>query len=223
MGVVLLEDGPSRMLIVFKPCHLSSRSKIFWLSETLGPGVSVTNLQDNDFLEAQNRQVNEMLDSAFNHASVAFWGFFNEGPSNREEACGGYQASSDAISGRDTSRFITYASNQRPPRDKCYGAATVISYNGYPGWYDEMEPEEYWNSLVDELGSGRYPNAVGKPLLISETGAGGIYEWEDNRTAVPWTRGYQADIVSRDVATAIRNPNLSGIALWHFFGAFQKS
>ena len=186
--------------------------------ETLGPEVSLVNLQDEYFLEAQNRQVNEMLDNAFNHASVAFWGFFNEGPSNHEEACEGYQATSDAIFERDTSRFITYASNKPPPKDKCYGAATVISYNGYPGWYDHMEPEEYWNSLVDELGSGRYPNAVGKPILISETGAGGIFEWKDNRTAVKWTLGYQADIVSRDVATAIKNTNLSGIALWHFFG-----
>ena len=191
-------------------------------TETLGPSVSVANLQDDYFLKAQNQQINEMLDSAFNHASVAFWGFFNEGPSNHEEAYQGYKASSDAIKARDTSRFITYASNHRPPNDKCYGVATVISYNGYPGWYDSREPEEYWNSLASDLHSGIYPCALGKPILISETGAGGIFEWKRNRTAAKWTLGYQADIVSRDVATAIKNVNISGIALWHFFGTYKR-
>jgi beta-glucuronidase len=190
--------------------------------ETLGPGVSVANLQDDYFLKAQHQQVNELLDKDFNHASIAFWGFFNEGPSNHEEACGGYQASSDAIFARDTTRFITYASNLLPPRDKCYGAATVISYNGYPGWYDAREPEEYWNSLSSELFSGRYPGAAGKPLVVSETGAGGIYEWKHNQTTAKWTLGYQSDIVSRDVATAIENTNISGIALWHFFGTCRS-
>ena len=159
-----------------------------------------------------------MLDNAFNHASIAFWGFFNEGPSNHEEVCGGYQATSDAIKARNSTRFITYASNRQPPADKCYEAATVISYNGYPGWYDSQEPEEYWNSLASDLHSGQYPGALGKPLLIPETGAGGINKWKHNRTAVKWTLGYQSDIISRDVTTAIENTNFSGIALWHFFG-----
>lgn len=191
-------------------------------AETLGPSVSVTNLQDDYFLKAQNQQINEMLDNDFNHASIAFWGFFNEGPSNHEEACRGYQASSDAIQARDTTRFVTYASNQPPPRDVCYEAATVISYNGYPGWYATQKPEDYWNSLEIELHSGRYPSAMGKPLLISETGAAGIYEWKHNSTAVKWTLGYQSDIITRDVATAIENANISGIALWHFFGTFRS-
>ncbi len=166
--------------------------------------------------------MNEMLDNAFNHASIAFWGFFNEGPSNHEESCAGYQASFDAIQARDTTRFITYASDRRPPSDKCYKAATVISYNGYPGWYQKQDPEDYWNSLASELSSGTYPNALGKPLIISETGAGGIYEWKQNETAEKWTLGYQTDIVSRDVATAIENANISGIALWHFFGKYRS-
>ena len=190
------------------------------LTETLGPSVSVKNLQDEYFLKAQNQQINEMLDSAYNHASIAFWGFFNEGPSNHEEACDGYLASSNAIKSRDPTRFITYASNRRPPTDKCYEAASVISYNGYPGWYDAREPEDFWNSLASELFSGRYPSAFGKPLLISETGAGGVYEWKHNKTASKWTLQYQAEIISRDVANAIENTNISGIALWHFFGAY---
>lgn len=199
---------------------ISDLSTVFVFAETLGPSVSVENLQDDYFLKAQNQQINEMIDNAFNHASIAFWGFFNEGPSNHEEACDGYLASSKAIKSRDSSRFVTYASNRRPPADKCYAAATVISYNGYPGWYDDREPEDFWNSLASDLCSGKYPDAFGKPLLISETGAGGIYEWKHNETVWKWTLEYQTDIVSRDVANAMENNNISGIALWHFFGTY---
>jgi len=77
-------------------------------------------------------------------------------------------------------------------------------------------------SLSSELFSGRYPGAVGNPLVISETGPGGIYEWKHNQTAVKRTLGYQSNIVSRDVATAIENTNISGIALWHFFGTCRS-
>ena len=158
-----------------------------------------------------------MMDNAFNHASVAFWAFFNEGPSHNEEACNGYQASSDAIRARDTTRFITYASNRAPPGDKCYQAATVISHNGYPGWYNSPDPENFWNRIANDLQAGKPPSAIGKPFIISETGAGGIYEWKHNETAVKWTLEYQTKIISQDVETAIENANISGIALWHFF------
>ena len=192
-------------------------------TETLGPAVSVANLGDEYFLKEQERQVNEMLDNALNHASIAFWGFFNEGPSHNKKACKGYQASFDVISARDPTRFITYASNRLPSRDLCYHAATVISYNAYPGWYDTGDPDDYWNSLANDLESGKYPSALGKPFVISESGAGGIYEWKHNKTAVKWTLKYQSEIVSQDVETAINNPNISGIALWHFFGKSSVS
>ena len=192
-------------------CPVTHASK-----ETLGPGISISNLKDEYFLEQQDQQLNEMIDNASNHASVAFWAFFNEGPSHKEEACAGYQRSSDAVLARDATRFVTYASN-RPSVDKCYGAATVISHNGYPGWYHPDEPGRYWNRIADDLRAGKSPSAIGKPFVISETGAGGIYEWHQNDTCVKWTLGYQTNIVIEDVDTAIQNGNVSAIALWHFF------
>jgi hypothetical protein len=34
------------------------------------------------------------------------------------------------------------------------------------------------------------PDAVGKPFIISETGAGGIFEWSDTVAAARWTLSY---------------------------------
>eukprot|EP00536_Pseudo-nitzschia_multiseries_P002780 jgi/Psemu1/236028/estExt_Genewise1.C_380117 len=196
--------------------RLDEHGVVMWC-ETLGPGVSVANLRDNFFLEQQDIQLNEMMENAFNHASIAFWAFFNEGPSHLEEACKGYQASSDAIRNRDPTRFITYASNHPPPSDKCYEAATVISHNSYPGWYHPDPPGAFWNRVANDLRAGNPPSALGKAFLISETGAGGIYEWHHNDTSAKWTLRYQTETIVEDVDTAIGNPNISGIALWHFF------
>ena len=193
---------------------------VMW-SETLGPGVSVANLQDETFLLHQERQLHEMMDAAMNHPSIALWGFFNEGPSSSAHACPGYQHSSDVIQKRDPTRFITYASNAYPPSDLCYDAATVISHNGYPGWYQRYaDPAEWWNRIANDLKAGRPSNAIGKPFLISETGAGGIYEWTNsisNDSTTLWTIPYQTDIIRQDVENALSNSNISGIALWHFF------
>jgi beta-glucuronidase len=200
--------------------RLDEAGFVMW-SETLGPGVSVANLQDENFLGHQERQLHEMLDAAMNHPSIAFWGFFNEGPSSSTEACPGYQHSSDVIKKRDPTRFITYASNVYPPFDLCYDAATVISHNGYPGWYNRhAHPAEWWNRIANDLKAGMPSNALGKPFVISETGAGGIYEWTDsttNDTTTLWTIPYQTEIIRQDVENALLNSNISGIALWHFF------
>lgn len=194
---------------------LDENGFVMWC-ETLGPKVSVTNLTNDFFLFWQKKQVNYMLDNAFNHASIAFWGFFNEGPSDMEASCPGYQASSDAIRARDSTRFITYASNKYP-NDKCFAAATAVSHNGYPGWYSGGPPPQYWSRIAGDVKSGKLPNTKGKPFIISECGAGGIFEWETNDTAVPWTLAYQSNIIMQDVNHAIGNENISGIALWHFF------
>jgi len=193
---------------------------IMW-SETLGPQVSVQNLQDEYFLHYQEEQIHEMVNGAMNHPSIAFWGFFNEGPSGSIEACPGYQASSQILQQRDPTRFITYASNVYPPHDVCYDAATVISHNGYPGWYQRnVDPAKWWNRIANDLKAGKPQNALGKPFLISETGASGIYEWINstmNDTKTLWTIPYQTEIIRQDVENAIYNTNISGIALWHFF------
>jgi beta-glucuronidase len=156
--------------------RLDEDGMLMWC-ETLEPGISVHDTQDPAFLEYQAKQVNERLDSALNHASIAFWAFFNEGPSNSDEACQAYQASSDIIKSCDCTRFVSYASNHRPPSDKCYASADALSMNGYPVWYDRGHtPKAYWDGFANVIHSGELPGSLGKPCLITETGAAGIYE-----------------------------------------------
>jgi beta-glucuronidase len=190
--------------------RLDEQGIVMWC-ETLGPNVAVKDIQSPYFMQYQTQQMNEMLDNAMNHPSIAFWAFFNEGQSDEEDACLGYQANADTILARDSTRFITYASN-RAFHDKCYDSATVVSHNGYPGWYSDGDPVKWWSSVASMVS-----RTASKPFIISETGAAGIYEWTHNDTVTKWTLEYQKQIITQDVDHAIGNPSISGIALWHFF------
>lgn len=90
-----------------------------------------------------------------------------------------------------------------------------------PGWYnregDKTAPHEFWSGAAAAVRAGQVNGTLGKPLVISETGAGGIYEWSDNTTDVKWSLLYQAEIIAGDVDEAISNENISGITLWHLY------
>jgi len=188
---------------------------MFW-SETLGPSTSSKNLQDwSFFMKYQLIQLREMIDNAMNHAAVFTWGWFNEGPTNDEAACPAYAACNNYSRARDPTRFTTWA-DDKDLSGKCYEHATLIAFNNYPQWYNQQDATEHWNKCATEV------RTWGKPFVIAETGAGGIYEWSDNKTGpdgkdVKWTLAYQADIIAKDVDVCIANDNISGLTLWHFY------
>lgn len=196
--------------------RLDEAGIVMWC-ETLGAGVSRKNAQDAFFMKYQVQQMHEMLDNAMNHASIMIWAFFNEGPSQFEDACVGYETCSKVIRERDPTRFVTFASD-RLEKDLCLHTADVVSFNNYPGWYQEdHEPRQFWSNHAENIRKGTYPGSAGKPFLISETGASGIYEWSQNKTAERWTLAYQNKIIEEDVDVALDNDYISGITLWHFF------
>eukprot|EP00522_Entomoneis_paludosa_P016481 CAMPEP_0172449260 /NCGR_PEP_ID=MMETSP1065-20121228/8005_1 /TAXON_ID=265537 /ORGANISM="Amphiprora paludosa, Strain CCMP125" /LENGTH=719 /DNA_ID=CAMNT_0013200893 /DNA_START=167 /DNA_END=2326 /DNA_ORIENTATION=- len=194
---------------------LDEHGIVAW-SETLGPGVHLEDLRRPLFRKYQEIQMKEMLDYSLNHASIAFWGFFNEGPSDTEEACLTYYDNYNLIKARDKTRFVSYAGNKKV--DVCYGAADVISRNCYPTWLSSYtNPDAMWNDFAHQVKTGVFANTTGKPFLISETGASGLYEWDHNETAVRWSLEYQARVIAEDVHVALNNSFISGISLWHFF------
>lgn len=202
--------------------RLDEAGLLFW-SETLGPSVSVANTQDwEHFMIYQLQQMNEMIDNALNHAGVFTWGYFNEGPSDHPEACPAYAACAEVSTQRDPTRFTTWADNKKSA-GACYEHATLIAFNDYPGWYDksgDKSAPKLWNTFAAAAQQGTTKSGkhgtVGKPFMISETGAGGIFEWDANETDAKWTLAYQSEIVGLDVDVALANDFISGISLWHF-------
>jgi len=185
--------------------------------ETLGPGVKTSDLLNAYFMKYQIQAVNEMISASINHPSVILHAFYNEGPSNDPKACPGYNASAQAIRnrvGNPPTRFVTWA-NDHTTGDVCLNIADVISFNSYPGWYDHQGDlnsiEPFWKSQADWVHT-HYPQ---KPFLISETGAGGIYEW-DNKTDPYWSQLYQSEVVERSAQFAATYDSVSGITIWQF-------
>ena len=162
-------------------------------------------------MTAQMLQLEQMVNASANHPSIFVWGFWNEGPSDDKDACPGYNKNVEKLQALDSTRFVTWASNKKKD-DQCLNDATLIAWNSYPGWYDTSDPTEFWNDLADWT-ADKFPD---KPVVISETGAGGIYEY-DNVTAIKWSLQYQSQVLLADVTVFLMNQNLSGLTLWHFF------
>ena len=194
--------------------RLDEAGMAMW-SETIGPGVKTKNILDKEFMRLQLQQLDEMIDNAVNHAAIMTWGWFNEGPSDDPAACPGYQACSERARGRDPTRFVTWA-DDKETSSMCLAHATLISFNNYPAWYnspgDLTAPKKHWNEMAAAVREA-HPD---KPFVISETGAGAVYEWYKNVTDAKWTQKYQAEVIAQDVDVALGNDNISGITLWHY-------
>ena len=77
-----------------------------------------------------------------------------------------------------------------------------------------------WNSLAAAVRDGTTRSGkgtFGKPMMISETGAGGIFEWDHNQTDIKWSLRYQSEVIGLDVDVALANDYVSAITLWHFY------
>ena len=184
----------------------------------------MTDFSKGGFMEHQLAQMKEMIDGAINHASIYTWGWFNEGPSDHVGACPAYGACADYARGRDPTRFGTWASD-KGSSDKCLAHASLLSFNSYPAWYNSPGDLDciapFWENLANKMAAGTSSSEHGtlrKPFVISETGAGGIFEWDRNASdakgAYPkWSLGYQGEVISRDVDVAIKSGNISGITL----------
>ena len=70
------------------------------------------------------------------------------------------------------------------------------------GWYNhagDINAPQIWNQMAAAVRGGTTKSGggtLGKPMVISETGAAGIYEWDDNTTDAKWTLKYLLRAIS---------------------------
>jgi beta-glucuronidase len=183
-------------------------------SESIGWQHTAEHLTDPHFIDAELRNIDEMVAASFNHPSVIMWGILNESHSHDPECRPGYSTLLGRLRDLDPTRPITYASNH-PFEDVCLDLVDVVSINNYPGWYGgEIEdiPEQL-DRIVEHLDSH---GQADKPLIISEIGAGAVPGWRDWNEA-RWSEPYQAKLLD----TVIRHlfvdrDRVMGLALWQF-------
>ncbi len=166
----------------------------------------------------QVRQTRTMVRNSCNHPSIIMWGFLNECASDIESSRPLYKELSDTIRREDPSRLVSFASS-RNERDLCFDFVDVISMNIYPGWFDDLD----WNCHAvsriapfvqrkAEFVMGQ-PALNGKPFLITEIGACGIYG-SHGLARAQWTEEFQADFMAEACRAILGNPRFCGITLW---------
>ncbi len=183
-------------------------------NEAIGWQHPAEHLTDEHFLAAQQVHIEEMVAMAANHASVIMWGLLNESHSHDPECRPGYETLINQFRALDPSRPVTYASNH-PYEDVCLDLVDIVAVNCYPGWYvgDIAGIPAYLDDIVAHLDSH---GQAEKPLIISEIGAGAIYDWRDmNETR--WSEPYQAKLLD----TVIRHmfadrDRYAGLSIWQF-------
>lgn len=164
-------------------------------------------------------QTRQMVREGINHPSVIVWAFLNECSSDAESSRPLYAELADAVRGEDHTRLVSYASN-RGHKDGCFDLVDVVAVNLYPGW---IAPQSWSDSTVSQIRPhladiaqlSTRPDVAGKPLLVTEIGACGLYGCRD-RDHAQWSEDFQADFMVEACRAVLAEPRYAGVVLWQF-------
>jgi beta-glucuronidase len=99
----------------------------------------------------------------------------------------------------------------------------IIGYNQYFGWYysaflhnvlpvDEATTRRTMFAIMDDI---RFRNVFGKPIIISEFGAGAKKGYvSDKGPGMIWSEEYQARVYEHQLAMLARNDQVQGMSPW---------
>ena len=175
-------------------------------------GLSLEQMQNPNFEPQAERMTREMVLSHYNHPSVYIWGILNECASDSEFGKECYEKQFALIRSLDKTRPCSFASCKFKT-DLCFGLPDVVSYNIYPKWYHDTPVDAYLNDLytcVQTKTEGK-----GKPFLVTEIGAGGIYGYR-TPYATKWSEEYQQKALFDQLTGVLSHPDSSGVYIWQF-------
>ncbi|MCM1193772.1 MAG: hypothetical protein NC123_17790 [Butyrivibrio sp.] len=175
-------------------------------------GLSEEAMRNPHFERQCEDCIREMIEAHYNHPSIYIWGILNECASHTEYGRECYEKQLSLIRKLDGSRPCSYASCQFKT-DICFDLPDVVSYNIYPLWYHETPPEEYLADLYDWV--QKETGGAGKPFLITEVGAGGIYSYR-RPDKVKWSEERQAEILEEQLKAISGHKAVNGVYVWQF-------
>ncbi len=158
----------------------------------------------------------EMVQWHHNRPSIIIWGCLNECESQTRSGRREHERVLKLLKRVDPSRPVTFASN-RQKQDLCLGLVDIVSWNRYDAWYGG-KPENVKPALEDALAwldSDASKGGAGKPVIMSEFGAGALYD-NRQRCRSPWSEEYQCDALDESLKVYLNHPRLSGTAIWQY-------
>ena len=200
-----------------KMLDLADELGILVWDEILGWENPADSLTDPEFQAREFSALERMIHTSFNHPSILFWGFLNEGATDQEAARDLVGKLASLARKLDPTRLVTYAS-MYGKNDRCQDLVDIVSFNTYPGWYGGTHTffqEELVRTELEGLFAHvrSTPGLSDKPILISEIGAAGMIGDHSGRR---WSEEYQRELVECAVRTALTHPECSGILIWQF-------
>ena len=204
-----------------RTCHYPNDPKFLDLCDELGilvweehhaRAIPIEIMRKPLFAQQQAACNEEMITQHVNHPSIYIWGVLNECESETKEGRAIYAAQLNHLRQLDPTRPVSFASC-RFFTDICMDLVDVVSWNIYPKWYHNETVKSYSDRLIAWMEQN---GAAGKPILITEVGAGGIAGYHDPFGKAKWSEERQCDIIEEQVSTLLANPRLSGVYLWQF-------
>ena len=175
-------------------------------------GLSEEDMRNPNFERQCEDCIREMIGAHYNHPSIYIWGILNECASHTQYGRECYRKQLELIRSLDQTRPRSFASCQFKT-DICFDLVDVVSYNIYPLWYHDTPADVYLKDLYDWV--QKETGGSGKPFLITEVGAGGIYGYRTPEK-VKWSEEYQAETLEKQLSAILSQEGCSGVYIWQF-------
>lgn len=174
-------------------------------------GLNEEQMRHRNF-DVQCAECNEvMVTRHYNHPSIYVWGILNECASETSYGYHCYERQFRQIKALDPSRPVTFSSC-RNFKDISFGLVDIVSMNVYPGWYHDTPPGKWVDDLMEWIET---TEGAGKPLILSEFGAGAVYGFHDY-SRVKWSEERQEDILRAQLEAFLGRDYVSGTYIWQF-------
>lgn len=186
------------------------RGMMVW-EENHARGFDLKKMQNPNFDQQCEDCIAEMIENHYNHPAIVIWGILNECASETPEGREKYKRQYEQIKSLDTSRPTTSATC-RHFTDICLDLPDVVSFNIYSGWYQDISVKERHEQEMDWIET---TGGAGKPVIVSEFGAGAIFGNRD-RTRAKWSEERQVDVLRENLEVYEADERLSGTFIWQF-------
>lgn len=186
--------------------------------ESHARGLSEERMRHPNFKTQSRQCISAMIENHYNHPAIIIWGILNECASDTAYGYECYAEQFAQIRALDGSRPVSFASC-RFFQDKCLGLPDIVSYNLYPEWYEY--PEWPKDNSTETMFTALYrwiqqsTEGAGKPILISEIGAGAIYGNRNPRHS-KWSEERQGEILTHQLEKLMEMRQCSGFFIWQF-------